>query len=267
MKICIPIGFGKTQFNINKAYVEYIAEAGLEPVVWTPHTSIALAVEMCDGLLLPGGIDLDPIYYGEDNFSSFSVDPIKDDFERTLFHAFRTKRKPVFGICRGFQLIIREYLEQHEDMNVELDFWTHVSYHRQNNEQQLDRNICQHFVDYIPNFLYGKGGSAIGHTAVNSMHHQCLVVDFDDFGLDKITKSGNFVLAAWTSRGLKEDKRKNGELHNPLVCEAFRITKWGGPILAVQWHPEELRDVALIQNFFLGRRKKRNEDADTSVKA
>ncbi len=54
-------------------------------------------------------------------------------------------------------------------------------------------------------------------------------------------------MAAWTQRGLKVSKNKAS---TEVVCEAFRILKWGSPILAVQWHPEELRDLSLLQNFF-----------------
>jgi hypothetical protein len=56
-------------------------------------------------------------------------------------------------------------------------------------------------------------------------------------------------MAAWTTRGLKEKQPKGT---SPVVCEAFRILKWGeSRILAVQWHPEEIKDYELIKRFFI----------------
>lgn len=60
----------------------------------------------CDfsGLLVPGGPDVDPRYYGQSNFCS-SVDPALDELQLAALDSFVRMRKPVFGICRGQQLI------------------------------------------------------------------------------------------------------------------------------------------------------------------
>jgi len=34
------------------------------------------------------------------------------------------------------------------------------------------------------------------------------------------------------------------------IIEAAKITDWGGPIMGVQWHPEELGDIRIIRSFF-----------------
>ena len=46
------------------------------------------------------------------------------------------------------------------------------------------------------------------------------------------------------------------------------IDNWESPVLAVQWHPEELRDLNLIKNFF-GRncRKKKPRAAANTAKS
>jgi putative glutamine amidotransferase len=246
MKICLPVSTSNTQYYINQAYVDYLVESGFTPFLLTPGQDPEKVARECDGLLLPGGGDLDPIYYGNDNFTSYKVDPEKDEFERAALYSFIGEKKPIFGICRGFQLLINEYLEENSQLYELVDFWTHVSKHNQQNEQQLSRQICQHYVKYFPARLYGAKRKKSEYMPVNSMHHQCLVFDF---GKEKISKQiGGFKIAAWTDRGLPESKDKQA---NPQICEAFQIMNWGGPILAVQWHPEELRDYALIQNFFL----------------
>ena len=243
MKIGIPVSTSKTQYYINQAYVDYVAEAGYQPVLITPGCDVAIFAGLVDGLIMPGGIDLDPIYYNEDNISSYAVEPEKDAFERELFHAVRELGKPIFGICRGFQLIVREYLLQDTDLEEFLCFTPHVGDHSQTGSLQMGRTTPSHYVDYFVDTLYGLDPTVPYTMPVNSMHHQCLMINFKD---PDVTAIRGFQLGAWTVRGVKQDKK------NPhaKLCEAFRIRGWNAPILAVQWHPEELRDYELIQNFF-----------------
>lgn len=253
MRIAVLASISKTQYFINQAYADYMEDAGMFPVVITPNMTPEVALAVSDGLLLPGGIDLDPIYYGEDNFHSFAVDPVKDDFERGMFHAFREAGKPIFGICRGFQLIAREYLLAHPKMERFLDFWTDLPQHQQTGSLQLSRTIHSHFVDYVPKYLYAENRNKIESLPVNSMHHQCLYADFLKAG---VIGAQNFRMAAWTTRGLKIDQKEVAKgNHFPVICEAFRIFDWGAPILAVQWHPEELKDIELVRNFFVENRQ------------
>lgn len=263
MKIGITISDSKTQCYINQAYIDYIHEAGMQAFMITKNHSIDMITAMLDGLILPGGIDLDPIYYGIDNYTSYGSDFKKDEFERAVFHAFRKAGKPIFGICRGFQLMIREYLNFKPYLNNFLDFWTDIPGHNQVADQQLARTVHQHFVNFLPSLLYGKTNllhdkalkiitdkkelhleNTIASMPVNSMHHQGLVADF---GGKHIVRIHGFELVAWTARGLKTSKKET----SLIICEAFRIVDWGAPMLAVQWHPEELKDINLLRNFFL----------------
>ncbi|MEN0057293.1 MAG: type 1 glutamine amidotransferase [Bdellovibrio sp.] len=64
--------------------------------------------EVLDGLVLQGGVDISPSMYGEepiDIMTSHRTDPIRDRYELKLLKAFVLKKKPVLGICRGFQLM------------------------------------------------------------------------------------------------------------------------------------------------------------------
>lgn len=243
MIIGIAASSSKTQYYINQAYVDFVRDAGFQPLLIAPNTDLNLFANIIDGLILPGGIDLDPIYYGEDNWNSMNVDPNKDAFERALLHIVREQGKPIFGICRGFQLIIREYMLHDPEICPFMYFCSHIPNHAQTTDQNLDRTSRQHFVEYVPSVLYG-GPQKTDYMAVNSMHHQCLVTDF---GNAKISGIRGFKMAAWTDRGIKPTKNKTKV---ERVCEAFSIKGWGSPITAVQWHPEELRDVELLHNFF-----------------
>ena len=62
MKIGVPAATSKTQYYINKAYVQYVLEAGFQPVVIVPGSNDETMLDMVEGLLLPGGVDIDPIY-------------------------------------------------------------------------------------------------------------------------------------------------------------------------------------------------------------
>lgn len=59
----------------------------------------------CAGLLLPGGCDIDPALYGQPVAGAVAIDAERDRREAALFEAFVRHQRPVFGICRGMQLI------------------------------------------------------------------------------------------------------------------------------------------------------------------
>jgi gamma-glutamyl-gamma-aminobutyrate hydrolase PuuD len=245
---------------MNTAYVNYIAEAGFTPVLLPDVDAIEEFIDLCDGLVMPGGIDIDPLFYLWDNESSYNVDPKKDEFEREVFHGFRMAGKPIFGICRGFQLIFLEFMEYFLGMEGEpkygdfLEFCFHISSHGQTGSLNTPRHVPSHLVDVDAKGLLG-GRKGVGpFIPVNSMHHQCVLESFDKVARKKkggskqgVVRIGKFRKLAWTDRGLdsSDSKTKN-------VVEAFSISDWDAPILAVQWHPEELRDYYLLQHFFLG---------------
>ncbi|KYG66910.1 anthranilate synthase [Bdellovibrio bacteriovorus] len=64
--------------------------------------------DVLDGLVLQGGVDISPTTYGEEPIEVMKdhrTDPIRDRYELKLLKAFVQKKKPVLGICRGFQLM------------------------------------------------------------------------------------------------------------------------------------------------------------------
>lgn len=256
MRIAIPLGPEDTQFKLNKAYIEYIDQAGYEPIVAVPQNVALDMAKSCDGLLLPGGKDIDPIYYNESNWGSFFADSDKDDFERQLFWAFINYDKPIFGICRGFQLIAREYIKHmgHEvvtptaedAINDRLIFGQDIGGHDGPGLYSLFRNRPHHYVLGREDLLYGSDKKQVQQMPVNSMHHQYLHVNVE---LDVLARSNKVTphmrATAWTIRGLDKDSETG------VVCEGFVIKNWvGSAIAGVQWHPEELKDYALLHNFF-----------------
>lgn len=260
----------------NAAYARYVSNAGFTPVLVPMEASAEIIADMADGLLLAGGIDVDPMYYGYSNQSSNNVDPMKDQAERELLHAFKARGKKVFGICRGMQLIFREYIHAIEDTEDEMyfDYMEHISNHGQG-ALSVRRSIPTHYVRAdMPRLFNAHIDPAIQQLPVNSMHHQVCIFNHglmhvDAFDLGKkgvkpasgftpeepmVTKVGDLRVLAWSLRAVSKPKDKKKYDDYWSIIEAFRIDNWGGEnsLLAVQWHPEELNTVELIANFFNG---------------
>lgn len=267
MKIALPIGIGKTQYQINIAYINYVAMAGYTPVLVTPDNDVTEMTNLCDGLFLPGGIDIDPIYYGEDNAASFDTDVEKDDFERSLFAAFIEAKKPIFGVCRGFQLMARESLLLHVPTSSAkksakrlVAYKQDIGSHAQTN-LSVAREQPSHFVLADMAALYGQETEGMRKIPVNSMHHQALCAELNLEDLTTARTLGYIQILALTARGISTDSAKKGG----VVVEAAQFNNWEGvKVVGVQWHPEELEDVALLHQFF-GKPQGSEEDAGKDV--
>lgn len=88
--------------------VEVIAELDAIPVVLPDVTGACGEdyVELFDGLIIPGGPDIDPRFFGEQPFWALGRTNYKRDvFEIGLVQAAHCAGKPLLGICRGCQLI------------------------------------------------------------------------------------------------------------------------------------------------------------------
>jgi len=236
MRILLPTSKSKTQFYINQSYVKYLTENKLLPILVNQDMNTEHIKELedyCDGLLLPGGVDIDPIYYGYDNIECYKTSPQKDEFERNLLRNFIDKEKPVFGICRGFQLILRELKFAFPD-EVPFIFNQHIPYHNICNDNNIDRSIKSHFVFKV-NAKSKMFDDVEDFISVNSIHHQGLKCKRGNY-------KTNVVSVEMVSKlGLGKDKES-------FVIEAFSSDTLN--LFGVQWHPEELKNDELVGKFF-----------------
>ena len=246
MLIGIPAGKSSTQYYLNQAYVDYVAAAGFTPILITPANNIPNLATLCDGLLLPGGIDIEPTFYGENNVGSYKVNPEKDDFEREILHAFRAEDRPIFGICRGFQLIVREFISMYgNDINHnDVSYYQHINHHALVDDRNIPRTTPSHSVDANTSVLYGHDAGANDEIFVNSIHHQALVAK-NPAGFRTVIDPNTYMRSvAHTEFGLSNNKGAK------YVIEAVDVLWEGVKLRGVQWHPEELKDVSIIQTFF-----------------
>ena len=163
-------------------------------------------VDHLDGLVLQGGIDINPATYGAPPWKEKAeYDPIRDEYELELLRGFIDAEKPVLGVCRGCQL-----LNVHFGGTLVQDIptqWPGAIAH--NDTVRYDRLI--HEVHFVPGSrlsdIYGYEPRRI-----TSIHHQCV----DQLG-----------------KGLVIEAR------SPIdrVPEAIRHESHPF-VMGVQWHPE-----------------------------
>jgi putative glutamine amidotransferase len=92
--------------KLKHGYCEAIEESGGVAVLIPVTGGPGAYAEMIDGLLIPGGDDLDPSYYGEDMSPQVSLaSRTRSDFEFSLLNEIMRLNKPVLGICYGMQLL------------------------------------------------------------------------------------------------------------------------------------------------------------------
>jgi putative glutamine amidotransferase len=210
--------FNNHQFyNQNpSAYAEAIVLAGGLPVlipIEFPINHITRIIDRLDGLLLSGGEDVDyHLYDGEAHPTIDMACEERDQIEMELLKCAIQTKKPVFGICRGIQLI-----------NVALGgtLYTHIPAQydtkiNHNSQREKGRDFLAHEVELDQN---SKLGRIIGQNRffVNSFHHQAIQAI-----------APNLRVTAHATDGL---------------IEAVELADDPFGLIGVQWHPECLLDI------------------------
>ncbi len=178
-----------------------------------------------DGLVLHGGADVWPGSYGETPLQErWSGDRLRDEYEQALVKAFVAAGKPVFGVCRGLQLInvafggtlLQDISTQQPEALVHRD------------ADRYDHNF--HQLEIVPNTRLQTLLAQAQSCKVNSIHHQGI----------KDLASGFVVEARCPDDGVIEAIRHSGPAY----------------VAAVQWHPEfhkpelgTLDDTPLLTDF------------------
>jgi len=211
--------------GVAAAYVEAIVLAEGIPLLIPPGLSEADLRQVfahIDGLLLPGGGDVDPAFYnGSERHSLLrDVDRRRDELEIFMARRAVSQEKPLLAICRGHQVLnVALGGSLWQDLQSEMPEYLAHDY----NGKGFPRYHTPHTVNVRPGTkLAGCLGE--GAIAVNSLHHQ---------GIRDLAPELNIV----------------GQAADGLI-EAVEIG--GHPFaVGVQWHPESLihHDTAMLSLF------------------
>lgn len=197
--------------RLSGPYIQAILKAGGAPVLIpaiTDGATLRAIVANLDGIVLTGGADLNPLWYGQQPIEALqTVDPVRDAYELKLLKLATDRNIPVLGICRGEQLInIAFGGTLYQDIPSQ-----RPAYHIKH-VQDLPTEAVSHSASVTP----GSQLAAIlgqSELMVNSLHHQAVQ-----------TIAPGFRAVAFAADS---------------VIEA--IEAWPDrPILGVQWHPESL---------------------------
>ena len=138
-------------------YVDAVSQLGAEPTAaYLPKVDTSY-----DGLILCGGADMHPKYYGEEIDGSVGIDLARDEAEVALLKAYVEAGKPILGICRGHQLINVFF-----GGSLYQDIAESELHKRENDQDKV--HLVSAASDSMLARLYGES------FYVNSAHHQAL---------------------------------------------------------------------------------------------
>jgi putative glutamine amidotransferase len=198
---------------MNQRYYSAVTELGaipvLIPLLHDDLDTLRALFDRLDGVLLPGGVDLEPSTYGEIPHERLGrTDPARDIVELQLARWSVEMRKPLLGLCRGLQVLnvamggtLWQDLKTQQPDTIKHDYFPTYGF---------ERDHLAHDVDLVDGSRLRR---AVGcaRMAVNSMHHQGIRTLGDGLRPSAIAPDGIVEGIEWHE-------------------DAF--------IVGVQWHPE-----------------------------
>ena len=231
--------------TLRDRYYSQVVRAGGIPVIIPPVDDkdvIVNTLDHIDALLLTGGGDHNPLWFGQEPSPLLhSINATRDLPELLITRLAFNRQIPMLGICRGLQTlalalgggVAQDISElEHEAVPSEATEGTvgeagaalaqRGVVRTIKHSQDADRSLATHSVSLSPQSMlasiYAADGKAANTLCVNSFHHQA------------VSHGGpRFKATAWAPDG---------------VIEALESTEMK-PILGVQWHPEWLGDDGL----------------------
>ncbi len=209
----MPINFEKMGFVVvREHFLRVVIDCGAVPIM-LPRTddreTLKEFIDICDGMVLSGGHDVNPEMYGEkkgDNPDFY--DDMLDVMEGYVVEGFMKAEKPIFAICRGMQFLNVHYGGTlYTDINKE--YKTDIDHPRDHGFHGIAHSVTVLKGTLLHNIIerteYG----------VNSFHHQAIK-----------DMASLFRVCAVSEDGLIEGIYIPGDQY----------------VLGVQWHPELMID-------------------------
>lgn len=194
---------------IANTYVNAVLKAGGAPVlipITTEPDILAGILDRLDGLIMSGGGDMNPLFWGENPIPQLGdVDPRRDQYDLMVIRLAAERQLPILGICRGQQVInvafggtlYQDIYAQRKDTTIK-------------HSQSLPREYGSHTITTNENTRIEA--LLTEQVIVNSFHHQAI----------KDIAPG-FIVSAQSEDG---------------IIEAIEAVHY--PIYGVQWHPEAM---------------------------
>ncbi|NJE04381.1 gamma-glutamyl-gamma-aminobutyrate hydrolase family protein [Thermococcus sp. MV11] len=221
----------RNRLFLDRTHVENVAAAGGVPAVFNADSSPEEVLEHVDGILLIEGPDVHPHFYGEDPSSSIKyVDVERDELEIELVKRAVEKGVPVFGVCRGMQVInVALGGTLYQDINeipkaIKHD-WELKLIGPSQRVHGVRIKMNSRLYEILKDELNVEGTNEV-HVRVNSFHHQA------------VKRVGEGIRpVAYAVDGLIEAIEGTGE--------------YEGFILGVQWQPEYLPEMRRLYEAFV----------------
>lgn len=194
-----------------RQYCRWVRQMDIEPVpVWWIHKPPNVAA--FDALLLCGGGDVHPSFYnGKPAGPLRQVNVRRDRFELDLILAFFEQCRPVFGICRGIQIV---NVALHGGLIQDIPRWLRFRRATFEHHDVRGPSYAEHAIECMQNSEFAQVLSAVKQ--VNSSHHQAIDPERVGRGLEVVARSPAGIIEAVSGVDLPT------------------------PVFAVQWHPERL---------------------------
>ena len=211
---------GVPRFALVHSYVDCVLRAGGLPLLLPnvdPDT-VSAYLSRIDGLVLSGGLDVDPMHYGADPVPNLGqVDAWRDRFELSLANRAFELGMPILAICRGVQL-----LNVARGGTLVQDIGTEVESPLRHSQKAVQQDTYAHRVLIEPGTCLHEVAGA-QEIRVNSFHHQAC---------DRLAEG--FVVSARSPDGVIEGAEAPDHPH----C------------VGVQWHPERTPDDPVTMGLF-----------------
>jgi putative glutamine amidotransferase len=210
--IAITARKSSERYIVNQDYIDAFHQAGASILLLVPQSKENLTdlLRLADGLCIPGGMDVDPALYHQSNLQSDPIESEIDQLDLDVIYIARELNIPIFGICRGLQ-IINVACGGSLIQDLPKDRIDH-SYSFKNQVKDQGHPVVIE-KDSILYSLFGE------HIEVNTYHHQ---------GIDRLAEGLKVVARA--PDGMIE------------AIEALDL-------IAVQWHPERMVQHELFEYF------------------
>lgn len=206
---------------VRREYGEVLQRMGAQPIFIDASIDLMVAAQLCDGVVISGGEDMDPTLYGQEKRDTLAEEPrTRTDWERRLIAACDEWGKPILGVCYGMQLLNVHYggtLYQ----DIERDHGSHQSHGSR-------AAPVRHAISFERSLFGVPVGEAVSVTA---RHHQAV---------DRLGEG--MLVAARAEDGVIEAIIGNGHV-------------------GVQWHPESDESAEWIYKGFITQCVRRKRSA------